>query len=192
MIRAGSSACMCGANAPKARRTAGLRSVRNCAVEPLKGRGRTAILRKYPLPRTRPQPTAAFGHGAAHRAWRNAARARRCRCRSRCPPRMAMPSSPAIRSTLCDRGEGGDAFGQREADGEILEIGRARHQHSLRRAAIGDRDRRLDRDGTAGRCRAAAPPCGGGDALARLWGGGHAYSAASAGRMRRLSSERRA
>ena len=82
-----------------------------------------------------------------------------------------------------------DAFGQAEAEGEVLEVLRRRHHHGVGAAVVGEGDRGLLRDralavGEARRRRQAVR------ATRSIGGATRLYSAAStAGAMRRLSRE---
>jgi hypothetical protein len=51
-----------------------------------------------------------------------------------------------------------DAFGERKADAEILQIGRRRHHHRMGRSVVAERDRGLFGDEARGRHGAAATP----------------------------------
>ncbi|OWK19489.1 hypothetical protein AJ88_42275 [Mesorhizobium amorphae CCBAU 01583] len=81
---------------------------------------------------------------------------------------------------------GNDALGQREAECEIIEIGRARHHHRMRRAGEGERHRRLLRH-HAVRGRRPAGAVRQPRYLRRCFAArGQDYSAASSGAIRRL------
>lgn len=85
-------------------------------------------------------------------------------------------------------GQGDDAFSQREAQREILEISRARHHHRMGGASKGERHRRLLRHHSVGRGRAAGAVRQPRGLRRRFAARGQDYSAACSRAMRRLCS----
>ena len=94
--------------------------------------------------------------------------ARRATSAARCRRRAATISKLLDLAGACDH-----AFGEAEADREVLEIARRRHHHRIGAAVVADRDRRLLGDGA--RAVAACRPLRQ-TVLATVWTGSAASS----------------